>query len=186
MKSNWISNVRSPLGIGEVVSPREVTYNATCQQWFCGGDRASRVLPAIWVQRCKVASVSAHCANGIGGHVSDVVRTRALGFIVGRLWVHGGRPSTRVGRGFHEQQVDVAPRPILSGLEASDDRMVGLVEVEGGVLPGRVVATADMPARQAQSQMDPLAARFKALLAPGRGARLRILDPIEMFACGGH
>src|SRR5216117_4110309 len=68
MKSNWISNVQTPCGIGEVVSPREVTYSVTCQEWFVHGVRVKRILPTICVHMCRVLAVSFHSANGRDGH----------------------------------------------------------------------------------------------------------------------
>src|SRR5947208_7268200 len=67
MKSNWISNVQTPCGIGEVVSPREVTYSVTCQEWFVHGVRVRRILPTICVHMCSVAAVSIHSAKGKDG-----------------------------------------------------------------------------------------------------------------------
>ena len=60
MKSNSISRISPPTGIGEVPSPRAVTYSGTCQPWFSHGVSASRTLPTICVQSCKVAAVSRH------------------------------------------------------------------------------------------------------------------------------
>src|SRR5207247_8686470 len=72
MKSNWISNVQTPCGIGEVVSPREVTYSVTCQEWFVHGLRVRRILPTICVHMCRVMAVSFHSAKGRDGQCSDV------------------------------------------------------------------------------------------------------------------
>ena len=55
MKSNAISNVRSPQGIAEVVSPVGETYNVTCQEWLTHGLMMSRTLPTICSHRCSVA-----------------------------------------------------------------------------------------------------------------------------------
>src|SRR5207249_4267830 len=71
MKSNWISNVQTPCGIGEVVSPREVTYSVTCQEWFVHGVRVRRILPTICVHMCRVMAVSFHSAKGRAGHEFD-------------------------------------------------------------------------------------------------------------------
>src|SRR2546427_10242278 len=68
MKSNWISNVQTLCGIGEVVSPREVTYSVTCQEWFVHGVWVRRILPTICVHMCRVMAVSFHSANGREGH----------------------------------------------------------------------------------------------------------------------
>src|SRR6266513_4073048 len=71
MKSNWISNVQTPCGIGEVVSPREVTYSVTCQEWFVHGLSVSRILPTSCVHMCRVMAVSFHSAKGREGHWLD-------------------------------------------------------------------------------------------------------------------
>src|SRR5206468_3833476 len=71
MKSNWISNVQTPCGIGEVVSPREVTYSVTCQEWFVHGVRVRRILPTICVHMCRVIAVSFHSAKGRAAHELD-------------------------------------------------------------------------------------------------------------------
>src|SRR5437773_1527735 len=55
--------------MGVVVSPRAVTYSATCHQWFCLGASASRVLPTICIHMCSVSRVSRHSESGRLGHV---------------------------------------------------------------------------------------------------------------------
>ncbi len=67
MKSNSISKVRDPCGIGVVVSPRAVRYRGTCQEWLTHGVCMSRILPTIWVHRCSVASVSRHSSYDNAG-----------------------------------------------------------------------------------------------------------------------
>jgi hypothetical protein len=42
--------------------------------------------------------------------------------------------------------VNVAPAPVLSGLEGLDDRMAGGVKMFSGVTIGRRIATANVPA----------------------------------------
>src|SRR6058998_1295849 len=71
MKSNWISNVQTPCGIGEVVSPREVTYSVTCQEWFVHGVSVRRIFPTICVHMCRVMAVSFHSAKDRDGQSSD-------------------------------------------------------------------------------------------------------------------
>ena len=53
--------------MGVVVSPRAVTYSATCHQWFSRGASASRVLPTICIHMCSVSCVSRHSASGRRG-----------------------------------------------------------------------------------------------------------------------
>src|ERR1051325_173072 len=69
-KSNSSSTLPLAYGIGDVPSPRAVTYSATCHQRFCIGARARRVLPAICSQRCSVVWVSAQSFNGSWGHIA--------------------------------------------------------------------------------------------------------------------
>src|SRR2546430_10901782 len=64
MKSNRISKMARPCGIGEVVRPRAVTYSVTCQEWFVHGLSVSRILPTICVHMCRVMAVSFHSAKG--------------------------------------------------------------------------------------------------------------------------
>ena len=61
--------------------------------------------------------------------------------------------------------VDVAPAPVLAGLERTNDRVRRGVVVRGRVPVGGVVAAADMPAGQADPEMQPFAARAQAILA---------------------
>jgi hypothetical protein len=58
-------------------------------------------------------------------------------------------------------------KPILPGLEALDDRVPSGRVMGGCVLAGRSVATADMPAGGAATQMHPPALRSEALHAAG-------------------
>lgn len=51
--------------------------------------------------------------------------------------------------------VDVAPAPVFPWLKGHDDRMLGRVKVLGGVPVPGTVATADVTALHAESEMDP-------------------------------
>jgi hypothetical protein len=64
--------------------------------------------------------------------------------------------------------IDVAPTPILTGLDGPHNRVVDGVKVLCSVLILGRVAAADVAARHAQSQMNPSVAHFQALLAPVR------------------
>jgi len=77
--------------------------------------------------------------------------------------------------------VDVAPTPRLTRLDGPHDRMLGRVKVLGRVLILRGIAAADVPAFQAQSQMDPGVANLEALLASAR-VGLDVLDLVEVSA----
>src|SRR3954451_9477980 len=61
--------------------------------------------------------------------------------------------------------VDEAPGPCLARLERADDRMIGAFGVPSRVPVRRVVAAADVPAFQADPQMEPLPAGAQAVLA---------------------
>src|SRR6266699_6744825 len=56
--------------MGEVVSPRGVTYKVTCHQWFTNGLSSILTLPTICVHRCRVRQVSFHASNGSAGQLS--------------------------------------------------------------------------------------------------------------------
>jgi hypothetical protein len=45
--------------------------------------------------------------------------------------------------------INIAPAPILTGLEGAHDGVAGAMEMFGGVFTGRLVATADVAALQA-------------------------------------
>jgi hypothetical protein len=45
--------------------------------------------------------------------------------------------------------IDIAPSPILTGLEGAHDGVAGAMEMFGGVFTRRLVATADVAALQA-------------------------------------
>ena len=65
-----------------------------------------------------------------------------------------------------EELVKVTPAPVLIWLEGLHDRVVGRVEMLGGMRILRLVAAADMPAFKADSQVYPGVADFQAILAP--------------------
>src|SRR6476469_7345624 len=81
--------------------------------------------------------------------------------------------------------VDVAPVPVLTRLERADDRVRRGVRMCAGVAVGRVVAAADVPAGQADPEMEPLAAHSQAILATvDGGGQLVDGDLVEMGADG--
>ena len=81
--------------------------------------------------------------------------------------------------------VDVAPAPILPGLERSHDRMFGRMIMLGGVLVLRIVAAADVPAGPAQAKMHPGVAAREAFLAAIAIAPVG-RDELEMIAAIMH
>ena len=56
--------------------------------------------------------------------------------------------------------VNVAPTPILTGLEGTHDGMAGAMEMFGGVFARGPVATADVAALQAQAKVNPVTPRL--------------------------
>ena len=67
--------------------------------------------------------------------------------------------------------VDEAPSPALRRIIALDDRMVRGVKMLGRVLVRRVVAASHVPARAAESKMNPEVAGLEAFLAAERARR---------------
>jgi hypothetical protein len=61
--------------------------------------------------------------------------------------------------------VDVTPAPSLAGLDRLHDRVLGAVEVLGGVFVFRRIAATDMAALQAQPQVHPRVTHLQALFA---------------------
>jgi hypothetical protein len=61
--------------------------------------------------------------------------------------------------------VQIAVSPILTRFVRSDDRMLRLFEVFRGMSIGRIVAASHVTAREAQTQMNPNAARLQTLRA---------------------
>ena len=59
------------------------------------------------------------------------------------------------------------------------------MKVLGGMLIGGTVAASDVAAGETESQMHPSRSDFQAILA-ALGGWGDLLDPIEMFAHGGH
>lgn len=88
-------------------------------------------------------------------------RPRRLG-ARGSVWIE--RPNS--GK-FKANVVLVAIPPRLTGLEAPDERMVGVCEVVGaGVVVDRLIATTDGPAASTDAQVHPFGANAKAFLTP--------------------
>lgn len=86
-------------------------------------------------------------------------------------------------RGEHSDPIDVAPGPLLAGLERPDDRVTRGVRMRGRMPVRRLVAAADVPAIQANPQVEPLLSRCEALLAPVDGVRkFEELDATAMAA----
>src|ERR1700682_3524081 len=78
---------------------------------------------------------AAEVAGGAGGAAGVVLKTSAGLFPTVSRRPRGARSSE-----LQHQRVDIAPAPILSGLDGSNDRMPRRPEVLGGVLVLRLVA----------------------------------------------
>ena len=81
----------------------------------------------------------------------------------------------------HEDLIDIAPAPILAWFERLDDRMIGGVEVLGGVLVLRGIAATNVATDQADAQMHPAVAQFQAFFTPRR-TRCHVANLIQMTA----
>src|SRR2546426_8454607 len=81
--------------------------------------------------------------------------------------------------------VDVTPAPVLPWLERLDNRVVGRVEMLGGVLILRLVTATDMSTGETEAQMQPGVTRFQAILAP-IGARRDLTYLVEMATALCH
>src|SRR3989442_14449661 len=63
-----------------------------------------------------------------------------------------------------EQLVDVTPGPVLTRLEGLNDRMVGGVEMPGGVLILRIVTATDMSTGETEAQVHPRITQSQTVL----------------------
>lgn len=82
--------------------------------------------------------------------------------------------------------VHVAPPPVLSGLEGSDQRMVGVgLPVSGGMSAGRTITASYVAAMHAEPQVHPAAPSLEAVLAPVAG-RDHFLNGVEVSAGVSH
>jgi hypothetical protein len=84
-----------------------------------------------------------------------------------------------------KELVDVTPAPVLPWLEGLNDRMIGFVEMLGGMLILRIVAAADMPTDEADTQMHPGVTDFQTILAT-IGARGDLSYFVEMMTLFVH
>jgi hypothetical protein len=75
--------------------------------------------------------------------------------------------------------VDKTPSPVLARLERSNDGVMGLSEVLGGVFVLRGVAAADVTAGLAEPQVHPRVTHLQALLA-SCGVRRHIFYLLEV------
>src|SRR5579864_6298879 len=76
--------------MAEVVSPRGVTYRATCHQWLRKGESSRRTLPTICVHRCRVWQVSRHSSYGSAGQSATLSLSLVFcaGFMLLSIWFY--------------------------------------------------------------------------------------------------
>src|SRR5215470_18831364 len=110
--------------------------------------------------------------QGRGGADTGVVSATTTPPVV--VWAPGAPPAGVANRLLDQLLIQVAPPPHLARLERPDHRVTGPVEVGRGVPVRGGVAAPDMPAGQAQPQVDPVRALPQAVLAALRGDRLRL------------
>ena len=81
--------------------------------------------------------------------------------------------------------VDIAPSPAFRRIVAFDNRMSGGVKMLPRVLPGGIIAAANVTAVPTDPQMHPWASALKALLAASR-AGLDLRDAADVGAFTAH
>jgi hypothetical protein len=81
--------------------------------------------------------------------------------------------------------VDVAPFPVLAGLDRTHDGVLGGEKVLGGVLVLRRIAATDVAAEKTHAEMHPGISHFEALLATFR-IGMDLVYVFEMRAGTGH
>jgi hypothetical protein len=103
------------------------------------------------------------------------------------IWQARDRPVLGCGsiRKVKKSFVDVAPTPLFGRIVAFDDRVRSGAKMLGGMPVGRVIATADMTAGPADTQVNPGRTALQALLAALR-ARCYVTNRIKMGAGLGH
>ena len=88
-------------------------------------------------------------------------------------------------RQIEQHFIDITPAPSFRRIVALDDRMFGGVKMPGRVFVGRIVTAADVAARAADPQMQPLTAALQAFLATER-ARGDSANGVQMRAMFRH
>src|SRR3954452_7174534 len=163
----------------------DTTFPRSTGVWPGCATAARRPLPGCTPGRTSRRSaqrpVTRRCSRCVPGPEAIGGRRRP-----GSAGEHGrGRDARRPlhVRDQHRDLVRVAPAPLRARLERADQHVLARAGVGGGVLVGRVVAAADVPARQADAQVQPLAAGGEALLAAVDGLReLGDRDLVEVGA----
>jgi hypothetical protein len=123
------------------------------------------VAPGTWTLTLKSVEVPLPVARHTAG--------RARHRLVERMVL--GRCEARTFQGFFGE---VVPEPVLAWLEAADNSVARLIGVQGGVLARGRVATADVAAPGAASQVEPPPVGRKALDAAGAARRRCRVDSV--------
>jgi hypothetical protein len=93
--------------------------------------------------------------------------------------------SARRALGFEHNLVDIAPHPVFAGLDGLHDRVFGVVVMLGCVLVFRGIATADVTAFPANTEMYPGVAHLEALFA-ALTVGFDVFDLALMCAAAAH
>ncbi len=83
------------------------------------------------------------------------------------------------GRELQHSFVDIAPSPIFAGLNRPGNSVLCAMKMLCGMFSRRRIAAANVAAKQAHPQMNPVLARFQTLFA-AVSMRLYIVNLIEM------
>ena len=84
-----------------------------------------------------------------------------------------------------KELVDVTPAPVFPGLEGLNNRMIGRVEMLGGMRILRIVTATDMSTDKTDTQVHPGITHFQALLA-AIGARCNLSYLVKMTTLFWH
>jgi hypothetical protein len=93
--------------------------------------------------------------------------------------IHRSRDDYEELSKLEHELIDITPAPVLTRLEGLDNRVVGRVEMPGGVLVLRIVTATDMSTGEAEAQVHPGITHFQAFLAP-IGARRDVTYLVEV------
>ena len=93
--------------------------------------------------------------------------------------IHRSRDDYEELSKLEHELIDITPAPVLTRLPGLDNRVVGRVEMPGGVLILRIVTAADMSTGETEAQVHPGITHFQAVLAP-IGARRDVTYLVEV------
>jgi hypothetical protein len=99
--------------------------------------------------------------------------------------IHRSRDDYEELSKLEHELIDITPAPVLTRLEGLDNRVVGRVEMLGGVLVLRIVTATDMSTGETEAQVHPGITHFQAFLAP-IGARRDVTYLVEVVTLLCH